>query len=76
MDTHPLSAPFPLLDAYKLDELVAITETIKVKAGTMLIEEGRSSVALYLILDGVVTVTKHLGEMEIVISELSDGEVF
>ena len=75
MTSKHLTSFFPLLTANEISELSKVTDVVKVKEGTLLLQEGRPAEALYLITDGVVSVTKNLGEVEIVIADLAEGEL-
>lgn len=75
MTIHPLAAAFPLLNAGEIAELSTLTESVKIKEGTFLLQDGHPADALYIITDGVVSVTKNLGDVEIVIADLAEGEL-
>lgn len=75
MPVNPLAAAFPLLNAGEIAELSTLAESVKIKEGTVLLQEGHPADALYMITDGVANVVKNLGDVEIVIADLAEGEL-
>lgn len=75
MADHLLAAAFPLLNADEIAELSTLAESVKIKEGTALLQEGHPADALYMITDGVANVVKNLGDVEIVIADLAEGEL-
>lgn len=73
MSSSYLESAFTFVNAADMKALAALSQIISFDPGTVLLEEGRSAHAIYLITDGVALVTSSVGGVEIVINELSDG---
>lgn len=66
---------FPHFTGDDREQLASVTETRRFEPGTVLLSEGEVSDSIYLITDGLVTVTKSVGASEIVVAELCTGDV-
>ena len=66
---------FAGLSPEDLDRLCAMAETIEIKAGDVLMEEGSPGDALYIALTGSFEVSKRSGDRDVVIATSGPGAI-
>ena len=69
----PLLADLPEED---LERLYEMAETVSVPAGQLVLREGDTGDALYIVLEGELEVTKRRGGQEVVLSSYEPGQFF
>lgn len=70
-----LDVIFPDLEAEDRAQLRDLAREERYPEGSVLIEEGRFCDAIFFIVDGVVSVTRRIGTVEIAVADLAAGEV-
>lgn len=73
--TNLIARSFPLLTPGQRDELLGLTESVAVEEGSILLREGDRADAIYLITDGLATVTRNVSGVDVVVSEVVEGEL-
>ncbi len=66
---------FAGLSPEDLDQLYAMAETVEIKAGEVLIEEGSPGDTLYIVLSGNFEVSKRSGDRDVAIAASGPGEI-
>lgn len=66
--------PFPVLEPEHLENLAACGKILELQPGDTLFKEGDTSYCFYVVLEGQIKITKHLGVEEIVVTIHHKGE--
>src|SRR3972149_107895 len=66
---------FAALRDEDLNWLLETAETVSIQAGDVLMREGETGEALYVVLDGELKITKRSGQQEMVLAVRGSGEM-